>query len=499
SHDSLFSLPLRNGNALKFFLDPTAVSLNYLKTRADADGFPRYQDYNMIGLSGGGWTTTLYAAVDPTIKTSIPVAGTLPLYLRYDGYNHDLEQTLSSFYSRAGYPDLYVLGSYGRGRKQVQVLNRRDNCCFGEAEHRVSPTGMTWEQAVRDYEARVRLALYNIGAYQGYGSFRVEIDEAAPAHMISWNAIVNTILPELNGGRRYSGAVGRDAFYRGVNGHLWHNSPSGETDTGLPMVGAPATLQGVLYSFDVFYRDPSNRLMRAFRTTAGWTARSMGRVIISDPAVVSSGPGHFDVVAFGSDYRLYQWSGTPSGDSPPRQIGGSAIGQGTPSLVTRGPNQLDVFFRGFDRSVYHLQTSDGTGWSIESVGGISLDFPSSVVLPDGSLRVYARGQDSQLWEARPVKGSPWQWASVSGQTGGQTVHGSPSAAIQDGLVRVHVRTASNTLATFAYSGRWTFTSYFSLITGSPTATSAGAFVRNGDASLAFYYGTGGDWRGGIFD
>ena len=40
----------------------------------------------------------------------------------------------------------------------------------------------------------------------GSGTFRLEIDEAAPGHMISHNAIVNVILSELNHGRRYIGA-----------------------------------------------------------------------------------------------------------------------------------------------------------------------------------------------------------------------------------------------------------------------------------------------------
>ena len=54
----------------------------------------------MIGLSGGGWTTTVYAAIDPRIVKSIPVAGTLPLYLRGDHYNHDLEQYVPAHHKR---------------------------------------------------------------------------------------------------------------------------------------------------------------------------------------------------------------------------------------------------------------------------------------------------------------------------------------------------------------------------------------------------------------
>ena len=101
----MFDIPIKSGNQLKFFLEPVAVSLNYLK--------PRYKEVNMAGLSGGGWTATLYAAVDPTIRYSFPVAGSIPLYLRTGGSVGDKEQYLEEFYRIAGYPDLYVLGAYG--------------------------------------------------------------------------------------------------------------------------------------------------------------------------------------------------------------------------------------------------------------------------------------------------------------------------------------------------------------------------------------------------
>jgi hypothetical protein len=177
SHAALFDLPLPAGNALKFFLEPTAISLNRLK--------PRYKQIHMAGLSGGGWTTTLYAAVDPAIRLSFPVAGTMPLYLRANGSIGDKEQWLDPFYRLAGYPDLYVLGASGPGRRQVQILNRRDNCCFGEPQH-----GPTYEPSIRAYEARVREALGDPAR------FRVVIDDDAPKHMVSPTA-VQLILKEL--------------------------------------------------------------------------------------------------------------------------------------------------------------------------------------------------------------------------------------------------------------------------------------------------------------
>ncbi len=186
-HDRLFKAKT-SGSPLKFFLEPTLAAINYLQKT-----YPELRDFSMTGLSGGGWTTTLYAAVDPRIKLSIPVAGSLPLYLCHEGYGHDIEQRVDSFYRIAGHLDLYLLGSYGKGRKQIQVLNRRDDCCFGENQHDRSLTGLPFEPSVREYEARVKKTLERLGS----GSFRVFIDEKSDGHKISLHTLEKVILPEL--------------------------------------------------------------------------------------------------------------------------------------------------------------------------------------------------------------------------------------------------------------------------------------------------------------
>ena len=195
-HDAMFQTNTV-GSPLKYFLEPVAASLNYLKTRNRSDHFPEYRAFHMIGLSGGGWTTTIYAAIDPTIQCSFPVAGSIPLYLRTGSSVGDREQFERTFYSIAGYPDLYILGAEGRGRKQVQILVRRDDCCFGQAQHDVQSSGLPYPEAMREYETRVRASLKEIGN----GSFRLEIDEIAPSHMISHHAIEDVILPELRSSR----------------------------------------------------------------------------------------------------------------------------------------------------------------------------------------------------------------------------------------------------------------------------------------------------------
>ena len=191
-HEALFESRV-TGSPIKFFLEPVAVSLNYLQSWHRRHGFPKYRAFHMIGLSGGGWTTTVYAAIDPRIRCSFPVAGTIPLYLRSGGSIGDREQFEPAFYALAGYLDLYILGAHGRARKQTQILIRRDDCCFGEAQHQARADGLGYPDAMFAYEQQVRDALARIGA----GSFQVKIDEVAPSHMISHHALNAFILPEL--------------------------------------------------------------------------------------------------------------------------------------------------------------------------------------------------------------------------------------------------------------------------------------------------------------
>ena len=196
-HNYMFEMTNVVGSPIKYFLESTALGLNYLETKSRAGNFPKYRKFHMAGLSGGGWTTTVYAAIDPRIRCSFPVAGTIPLYLRAKGSVGDREQFEPTFYSIAGYPDLYILGAQGRGRQQVQILNRHDGCCFGEREHDAKASGASYDDAMRGYEKRVCAALKEIGR----GSFRLEIDETAPSHMISHHAIEKIIVRELRNAR----------------------------------------------------------------------------------------------------------------------------------------------------------------------------------------------------------------------------------------------------------------------------------------------------------
>lgn len=502
AHSEIFRIPTATGSPMKFFLEPVAVALNHLKRLK-----PGYTDFSMTGLSGGGWTTTVYSAIDPTISFSAPVAGSMPLYLRPLLFEGDLEQTLPDFYRIAGYPDLYVMGSYGPDRRQVQVLNRRDSCCFGERYYRYASDKPGWTAEVREYELRVRAAVRSLGS----GAYRLEIDEAASYHTISYNTQVNVILSELNGGRRYVGAASKThAFVRGINGKLVHWTASGFSDTGIAVVGVPAVLERSPNPLDVFYRNPvtggwppppnapiGTPLRHAYLSASGWVDEELpGGPVISDPVALSSGADGWDVVAVGSDYRLYRWSWRAGSTVALELLSETTSAVGTPAFVRSGPSRYHVFFRGWDRTAWQL-TRDGDGpWTRERLGTpVMLDFPAAIATVDGALRVYIRDLNNQIVQISRTSAIGWHVTPVSEAGNAPRIEssGSPSVSFVPGNLSVYSRTSQERLASYTVvSGRWEFLNNGGRVTGSPTAVPGGAWVRGVDGDLRLLDGV--SWR-----
>ena len=176
SHNYFYFLDSNNFSSIKFFVEPIAISLNYIEKNFD------YSSISMIGISGGGWTTTLYSAIDPRISRSYSVAGSLPTYLRKFGEVGDYEESLPELYNIANYLELYILSSYGNNRKHLQVLNKFDSCCFAGISYKT-------------YEKEVESAMSNLGN----GSFKIYLDDTHKEHKISDNAL-NIIISDLEQG-----------------------------------------------------------------------------------------------------------------------------------------------------------------------------------------------------------------------------------------------------------------------------------------------------------
>lgn len=167
SHDRLKFLD----SPFQYFLDPISIALNYIQKTYDFDLV------GMIGISGGGWTTTLYAAVDPRVTHTYPVAGTLPIFLRGNGNDWgDFEQNNPELYEIANYLDLYILGAVNG--EQLQILNKYDPCCFGGERH------FAYEKVVQEKSKLVG------------GTFLVFLDDTHKEHIIS-NTALKFIIDKL--------------------------------------------------------------------------------------------------------------------------------------------------------------------------------------------------------------------------------------------------------------------------------------------------------------
>ena len=165
-HNTFFFVDNSTFTSIKFYVHPIAVALNYIEQQYD------YESIVMTGYSGGGWTTTLYTALDPRIQKSYPTASSQPFYLISNDYDlymgGDYETFNPELYRIADYLDLYIMGSSGENRNQIQILNLYDPCCFAGVGYK------TYEDVVSD---RVKSL--------GNGSFSVFSDDSHYEHKIS--------------------------------------------------------------------------------------------------------------------------------------------------------------------------------------------------------------------------------------------------------------------------------------------------------------------------
>ena len=163
SHEHFRFLESENFSPIKFFIEPIAISLNYL------DKNHNFSSYDMVGISGGGWTVSLYSAIDDRISQTYSVAGSLPIYLRSILENRgDYEQWLPELYQIANNLDLYIMSSYGDDRKFIQIFNKYDSCCFSG-------------DLYTSYENEIKKSILQLN--KGY--FDIYLDDSHKSHKIS--------------------------------------------------------------------------------------------------------------------------------------------------------------------------------------------------------------------------------------------------------------------------------------------------------------------------
>lgn len=184
---------LGKGAALRFFLEPVVQTINhFLASTPDAG------DVSMIGLSGGGWTTNMMAAMDERITLSVPVAGSAPLYVRNakPDFLGDAEQYYLPLYDEdiardgtgggvATWLEIYALGGYGDGRRQIFVSNLYDVWFSGR-----------FADSFKDIVARTVSNELGMGQWS-YFLDATHGDRDHPEHHISSYVVDQIILPAL--------------------------------------------------------------------------------------------------------------------------------------------------------------------------------------------------------------------------------------------------------------------------------------------------------------
>ena len=181
SHKQFPLLESSKFSPIKYFVEPIALSLNFIDQNYD------YDDYYMVGISGGGWTTTLTSALDHRISKNYSIAGSFPLNMKSDPRNFgDYEQTIPELYNIANYEELYTMASFGTDRHSVQLFIYNDPCCFQAELYEKFPYG----NAIQD-----RLEILG-----GEGKFSVFLDNSTNQHEISDHALSLILDDMLNKG-----------------------------------------------------------------------------------------------------------------------------------------------------------------------------------------------------------------------------------------------------------------------------------------------------------
>lgn len=102
-------------HGLCVFVEPVIRVLNYLENMGISEAY-------MVGISGGGWTTTVVAAMDSRIAASYPVAGGIPL--EYS----DSEET-GDFEQQAMHQVMSTLDMWKISNHVLAIQNMFDPCC----------------------------------------------------------------------------------------------------------------------------------------------------------------------------------------------------------------------------------------------------------------------------------------------------------------------------------------------------------------------------------
>ena len=225
-------------------------------------------------------------------------------------------------------------------------------------------------------------------------------------------------------------------------------------DFELELKSAPAPIAFVAGSsrYDVFAQGPDNALWHKSWDTTWGQWESLGGILTSGPAVISTAPATADVFVRGANGAAWHLSYTPAGPGSWESLGavladGTGPGAGCQELAT-----ADVFIIGTDGGL--LQSSSDVGgeggnswgpWQQVArnaplpAGGI-ISGPSVIAAAGGGYDIFVRGGNDAVWQVS-YDGTNWSgWTSLGGPA-----HSGPSATASGGTTDVYVQRSGGTI------------------------------------------------------
>jgi len=222
-----------------------------------------------------------------------------------------------------------------------------------------------------------------------------------------------------------------DLFTIGKDQHVWHNSWDGGNweaawdDRGAPAAGIVSGLSAVSYGvnrLDVFAGGSDGHIWHTSWYGDGWQDEWDDRgappgPYFGDVSAVSWGFDRLDVFSLGEGGIYHNaWDGNRWQDVWDDRIPGLFIADW--SVVSRGPNLLDIFGRDIDGNVWHT-SGDGNAWQDwDNRGGPPLNPPALIGdIPclswgPNRLDVFGLGNDGHIWHTSwdPEVWQGWQGA-----------------------------------------------------------------------------------------
>jgi len=287
NHDELFN-EAHYEHPLSLYFTPLIASLNYLDRNS-------FSSIYMCGLSGGGWTTSIYPAIDSSVSCSFPVAGSWPMAVREVFHTvGDYEQTYPPLFAHLlDYHEIYTLSCLAPARKMLQINNRYDECCFA------GPTAHIY------YVDSVAKALNGTN-----GMFKFYLDETGTAHAITSRAVqvMLTFIANENAVLHIKPAdsviSGTNYFYD-IKSNFYVNNSTDSSSLRYSLLKAPSWLQLDTLNGTLHGMVPPGSIVQSPDSISFKAEDSSGRFVVYNYNLVRKKSTPYFFTKYDESKRLY--------------------------------------------------------------------------------------------------------------------------------------------------------------------------------------------------